>query len=240
MEIENATETVGGGATNAAVAFARFGLRTASLIRVGSDAPGNEIIASLKRENITPIAVRDAERRTAYSTILLSRGGERTILVYRGASEFLKKDEVPFGTLKTRWAYIAPGGIPFPTTSAIAATLFGNYLLALLIVIAAAALALHGAKEPPIHRFQLVEQGIVIGEELHPFERMASFSVLEDVEGALPPMLSVKTENWLSPHLIIPLEGVDADAIYSYFLKNVDEEEHHHTLIDLVAGWLGF
>ncbi len=123
---------------------------------------------------------------------------------------------------------------------AIASVLFGNYLLALLIVIAAAALALHGAKEPPLHRFRLVERGIIIGEDLHLFEQMISFSVLEDVEGTLPPMLSVKTRSWLSPHLIIPLEGVDADAIYAYFLKNVDEEEHQHSLIDLVAAWLGF
>ena len=65
----------------------------------------------------------------------------------------------------------------------LAAILFANYLLAVLFVIAAAALALHAAKEPPIHRFRLVEQGIIIGDELHPFERMNSFSVLEDIEG---------------------------------------------------------
>ena len=59
---------------------------------------------------------------------------------------------------------------------------------------------------------------------------MVSFSVLEDVAGDLPPMLSIKNESWLSPHLVIPLAGVDADAIYAYFLEHVD----------LVAAWLGF
>ncbi|MBI4088587.1 hypothetical protein HY415_00640 [Candidatus Kaiserbacteria bacterium] len=122
----------------------------------------------------------------------------------------------------------------------LAAILFGNYLLAVLFIIAAAALALHAAKEPPLHRFRLVEQGIFIGDELHPFERMISFSVLEDIEGELPPMISIKTESWLSPHLIIPLQGVDADAIYAYFLQHVDEDEHHHTFVDLVAAWLRF
>ncbi len=122
----------------------------------------------------------------------------------------------------------------------IAAILFASYLLALLIFVAASALALHAAKEPPLHRFQLVENGIMIGDELHLFERMTSFSVLEDIEGELPPMISIKTESWLSPHLIIPLEGVDADAVYAYFLQHVDEDEHHHTLSDLVAAWLGF
>lgn len=122
----------------------------------------------------------------------------------------------------------------------IASILFGNYLLALLVIIAAASLALHGAKQPPLHRFRLVEQGIMIGDELHPFARMISFSVLEDVEGEFPPMISIKTESWLSPHLIIPLEGVDVDMVYNYFLQHVDEDEHHHTFTDLVAAWLGF
>ncbi len=122
----------------------------------------------------------------------------------------------------------------------LAAILFDNYLLAVLLIIAAAAFALHAAKEPPLHRFRLVEQGIVIGDELHPFERMTSFSVLEDIEGKFPPMISIKTMSWRSPHLIIPLEGVDADAVYSYFLQHVSEEEHHHTFVDLVAAWLGF
>lgn len=123
---------------------------------------------------------------------------------------------------------------------ALASILFGNYLLALLVTIAATALALHAAKKPPLHRFRLTEQGIVIGDELHLFERMVSFSVLEDVEGTLPPMLSIKTESWLSPHFIVPLAGVDADRIYDYFLERVDEGEHHHTFVDLVAAWLGF
>lgn len=122
----------------------------------------------------------------------------------------------------------------------IAAILFSNYLLAVMIGVAAASLALHAAKKPPLHRFRLVEQGIVIGDELHPFKRMISFCLLEDTEGTLPPMISIKTESWLSPHLVIPLEGVDVDVVYSYFLHHVDEDAHHHTFVDLVAAWLGF
>jgi len=124
--------------------------------------------------------------------------------------------------------------------AAIASVLFGNYLLAVLIIVATAALALHAAKIPPVHNFRLVEQGLVIGDELHPFEKMISFSVLEDIEGTLPPLLSVKNRNWLSPHLVIPLEGVDADEVYAYFLQHVDEGEHKHSFSDLVAAWLGF
>ena len=123
---------------------------------------------------------------------------------------------------------------------AIGAVLFNNYLFAALIIIAAVVIALHGAKHPPTHTFRIVEQGLVIGEEIHPFETMTSFSVLEDIEGVLPPLLSIKTDRWTSPHLMIPLDGVDADAVYAYFLQKVNEAEHHHALSDVLAAWFGF
>lgn len=124
--------------------------------------------------------------------------------------------------------------------ASLAAALFANYLFAILIVVAAGALALHAAKEPPTHRFRLVDQGLLIGEQLHPFEKMLSFSVLEDIEDELPPLLSIKTGDWLSPHLVLPLENVDADAVYAFFLAHVDEGAHEHSFSDLVAVWLGF
>jgi len=122
----------------------------------------------------------------------------------------------------------------------VASILFVDYLLAVVILVAAIALALHAAKVPPIHRFQLVEDGLIIGEEFHPYTRMESFSILEDPEDELPPLLSIKTGSWLSPHLVIPLEGVDAEAVYLHFLERVEQDAHHHTLPDLVAAWLGF
>lgn len=126
------------------------------------------------------------------------------------------------------------------TAAIIATVLFGNILLALLILVAAGTIALQAAKHPRTHSFELTEQGLVIGNDLHSFERMLSFSVLEDIEGKFPPVLSIKTESVFSPHLVVPLEGVDADAVYAFFLEHVDEGEHHHTFPDLVAAWLGF
>lgn len=123
---------------------------------------------------------------------------------------------------------------------AIAAVLFGNYVVAVLIIVAAGAVGLHAAKQPPLHQFRLFEHGLMIGDEMYPFSAILSFSVLEDIKGEYPPMLSIKTERWLAPHLIIPLEGVDADTVYAYFLSQVNEEAHHHTFADVVAAWLGF
>jgi len=122
----------------------------------------------------------------------------------------------------------------------IATILFGDYILAVLVLTATTALALHAAKKPPVHTFQLVEDGLMIGDEFHPYGRMESFSVLEDPDDDMPPLLSIKTDSWFSPHLVIPLEDVDGEAIYLHFLERVTEDSHPHTLADLVAIWLGF
>lgn len=121
----------------------------------------------------------------------------------------------------------------------IAAVLFGNILLALLILVASGTIALRALKHPPTHRFELTGEGLVTGEDFHPFERMTSFSVLEDIEGQLPPVLSIKTESVFAPHLVVPLENVDVDAVYALLLERVDEAEHRHGFPDLVAHWLG-
>ncbi len=122
----------------------------------------------------------------------------------------------------------------------IAAILFSSYLIALLILVAAVTIALHGAKHPPLHRFRVVDHGLMIGEELYSYDDMISFSVLEDIEGEFPPLLSIKNNHWLSPHLMIPLEGVDVDEVYTHFLAHVDEGKHNLTMTDVVAAWLGF
>jgi hypothetical protein len=123
----------------------------------------------------------------------------------------------------------------------LAAILFGQALLAVLILAAAAAIGLHAAKEPPVHTFRILDEGLAIGSDLYRFERMRSFSMLEHIEGAEPPLVSIKTESWFTPHLVIPLDtAIDADALYAFMLERVEEAEHPHTIVDLLAAWMGF
>ncbi len=111
IEVEKPVVTLGGGAANAGFTFARQGFRTAALIKIGDDGLGEELIKTLKSEKITPLAIVGKKAGTAYSTILIAPSGERTILVYRGASSNFQKREVPMKKLKARWAYISPGTI---------------------------------------------------------------------------------------------------------------------------------
>lgn len=103
--------TTGGAATNCAVTFARAGLKTAAICRVGDDEAGHEIIKALKKEGIeTSLIQIDKEKHTAYSTLLLYGGGERTILVYRGVANDIETKKISWGTLKSKWIYISALG----------------------------------------------------------------------------------------------------------------------------------
>lgn len=100
--------TVGGGATNTAVAFAKLGLEVASLIKVGQDAAAGQILEELEKYQISTEFVQRSEQQTGYSVILTSYEGERSILTYRGANTQLSLAEVNWQALKaTRWFYIS-------------------------------------------------------------------------------------------------------------------------------------
>lgn len=101
----------GGGATNAAVTFARFGLDTTCVCALGEDPNGRDILNVLKKEKINDKGVQIIEgSKTAYSVILLAGTGQRSILVYRGATSQLDPDEIAYRNLKARWLYLTSLG----------------------------------------------------------------------------------------------------------------------------------
>lgn len=85
IHVDDVVFSTGGNATNAAVTFARQGLRSKYLWALGTDVASQAILAALDDENIdTSGVVQDAQYRASYSTILLAPGGERTVLNYVG------------------------------------------------------------------------------------------------------------------------------------------------------------
>lgn len=107
-ELDSVMISTGGGATNAAVTFARAGLHTCFIGKVGDDISGKIVLEALHKEGIdTSLVKLDDELGTGYSTILLSPNGERTVLVYRGASESYDLKEEDFHDTKADWMYIS-------------------------------------------------------------------------------------------------------------------------------------
>jgi ribokinase len=93
---------VGGGATNVAVAFARFGFKTGCVCGVGMDSNGREVLGSLKKEGVKFLG-KVGKGKTGYSMIVDSKKNNRTILTYKGESNEVGIDDIK--RFKTKWIY---------------------------------------------------------------------------------------------------------------------------------------
>ncbi len=117
IDVDEPVFTTGGGATNAAVTFARQGFKTTALISLGKDDCAKAVLADLEQERVVPLVSYSKRHSTAYSTLLLSKAGERTVLVSRGASDDLVAQPILLKGLNPKWVYINPGAIPYGVIS---------------------------------------------------------------------------------------------------------------------------
>ncbi|MCL6471431.1 MAG: carbohydrate kinase family protein [Firmicutes bacterium] len=109
ISIETAHTSSGGGACNAATAFARLGLKVAPYMNVGNDEFGEQIILELVREGAdTEFIWVDDRLKTGIGLVLIPEGvGDRTILFYSGANRDLTiRDWNKIA--ETSWIYLGP------------------------------------------------------------------------------------------------------------------------------------
>lgn len=106
-DVEAVTFSTGGGASNAAVTFARQGMRSSYLGKIGDDIAGKSVRETLRHEGVdTSMMSVSRKFGTGYSVLLLAPDGERTILVYRGASTHYDLEPEDFHDKKPDWLYI--------------------------------------------------------------------------------------------------------------------------------------
>jgi len=92
-EVDKIFFATGGGATNTAVGFSRFGLKTGILCALGKDENAKKIIEELKSEKVDCSGVVCLKKfKTAYSVILTGFGADRIILTFGGATTHLEKE----------------------------------------------------------------------------------------------------------------------------------------------------
>jgi ribokinase len=106
-ELEGVTFSTGGGATNGAVTFARQGLHSMYMGKIGHDVAGRAIIDDLHNDGVdTTLVGYSKEYGSGYSCILLAPSGERTIMAYRGASSHYKINNSDFHDFKPDWIFL--------------------------------------------------------------------------------------------------------------------------------------
>jgi ribokinase len=109
-EVEEVTLTSGGGATNTAASFAKKELKTACISEIGVDAAGLVVKQELRDYGVNiHYLVEEAKETTAVSTVLVPSDGQRSIMVYRGASAMITQKDFPWD-IETRWIHVSSLG----------------------------------------------------------------------------------------------------------------------------------
>ena len=109
VDIDRVLFETGGGGTNSAVTFSRYGHEAVFIGNIGRDSAGEAILACLDEEGIDSSYVCFApHKKTGCSVILLdTKSGERTILTHRGASaKFDNLNPDDLDEIQPDWMYI--------------------------------------------------------------------------------------------------------------------------------------
>lgn len=95
VEAEAISTHCGGGAVNAAVAFARLGFDAAALVKLGQDQRADQILTRLADERVsTRFAVRDARAPTGASVLVSAHDRNAAVFVFRGANTLLEETDL--------------------------------------------------------------------------------------------------------------------------------------------------
>ncbi len=110
IEIDNFDFQTGGGAVNAATNFSNLGLNASTIVKIGDELQGENILKTLSKYGVDlSNVVKSKEYKTGFSIILISFQGDRTVLAHRGANAKLEATDINFEAIKnSKWLYLAP------------------------------------------------------------------------------------------------------------------------------------
>ncbi|MFZ2886749.1 MAG: hypothetical protein WA021_02935 [Minisyncoccia bacterium] len=121
--------------------------------------------------------------------------------------------------------------------AAVTSILFGNFLFALLIIVAAFTIGLIASRPPELHEFEINDKGIRIGKNMHSFDTIVSFWVDEELD---EPLLLVDTVTFMTPNLIIPIADIEPGLIRAFLGERVEEVPMKEPLAHKILEFFGF
>ncbi|HCR35910.1 hypothetical protein A2130_00090 [Candidatus Woesebacteria bacterium GWC2_33_12] len=101
--------SVGGNAANNAVGTKRLGINTGTVLTLGDDSTGLQIIEKLKKENIDLTYVVQQPSTPSNFNVAITYTGERTIFTYHAPRSY----EFPVQLPKVPWVYLTSMGESF-------------------------------------------------------------------------------------------------------------------------------
>lgn len=122
--------------------------------------------------------------------------------------------------------------------AALISILLGNILFAVLILVAATTLGILATHPPPLTEFEISDRGIRVGETMHRYEEVLGFWI-ED-HNVDPPILLIDTTKWMSPNLVIPIEGVDHRNVRTLLKEYAKEVPMKESAAHKILEFFGF
>lgn len=106
IPVKNLEFAVGGNSANNAVGVKRLGVNVGSVLTLGDDSTGIQIIEKLKKENIDLTYVIQQPSTLSNFNVVVSYTGERTIFTYHAPRSY----EFPVQLPKVPWVYLTSMG----------------------------------------------------------------------------------------------------------------------------------
>lgn len=121
---------------------------------------------------------------------------------------------------------------------AVAAFFFGNYLFALVILLAAGTMALRSVKPPRVVSFMVGKKGVRAGDQLYPYSSLEAFAIDEEDERG--PQLLLRAKSMYSPLIVMPIPEEHVEEIEELIRNRLPEEELREPLGHKLLELLGF
>lgn len=121
---------------------------------------------------------------------------------------------------------------------AVVATIFGNIIFAILILIAAFSLSLFLNRPPDEMHIVVDEHGITKDKIHYPYSTLQSFWIDENHPHK---KILVRSQKTLMPLIVVPLaDDMDLDKLHTALLRFMQEEYHSLPFAEKVLEYLGF
>lgn len=114
----------------------------------------------------------------------------------------------------------------------------GNFFFVVFIAVAAAVIISLGRKRPQVVEFRVSGEGVAVGRQFLPYERLQNFS-LRARPGRLDELVFMK-KTMVAPLLKIAVDGKVGEQVRGVLKEKLPEVERQDSLVDLIAEWLGF
>ena len=117
--------------------------------------------------------------------------------------------------------------------------ILNNVLLAVLIILGAFSLSMYASRQPHEHDIEIGNAGVTVGKYRFSYSNLVSFWI----EHYEHPRLLIKTNRLIMPHIIIPIDTLDAsekDEIREFLKTKIAEEEQTEPLLEQIMEYIGF